>query len=94
MSILFKELVNVEAIESNPLKEIEKKSVEKKIRKVLTREERIKIDKFLREEGYTFWRYTQIFFHSGARESELMRIRKEDVFLNEQYYIATINIIV
>ncbi|HUZ59147.1 MAG TPA: hypothetical protein VMU83_10225 [Hanamia sp.] len=90
LSILFKELLNVEAIEGNPVRDIEKKTTIKTMREVLTQEERKKINKYLMENYFNFWRFLQIFFHSGARETELMKLKKEKVFINDQYYIVTV----
>lgn len=90
LSMLFKELLNVEAIEINPVRNIEKKVTINIMREVLTKEERKKVNNHLRKNYFTFWRFLQIFFHSGARETELLKIKKEKVFLNEQYFIVTV----
>jgi integrase len=87
MSILFKELVKREAIEHNPIDEfLELRKITKKIREMLSKEQRIIVDKYLRENQYSFWRYLQIFFHSGAREIELMQLQKFNIDLIQQRY--------
>jgi integrase len=89
ISILFRELVRREAIEFNPVNEfIERRKTIKKIREVLTYQQRIVLDKYLKENYYTFWRYLQIFFHSCARCTELFRIQKFHVDLEQQQYKA------
>jgi len=83
---IYKELVRLQAVDNNPLHDIDKMKETKNIRLTLTQEERIKIDKYLREKRYTFWRFMHIFFHSGGRETELMALKKEDVNLEKQQY--------
>lgn len=78
---LFKELVEMEAVDINPVRDISELKVIPKKKEILTRDERTRIDKQLKEKSYPFWRFVQIFYHSGARETELMKIRKEDVDL-------------
>lgn len=88
--MLFKELVIVEAVEQNPVTDIPKEKVLQKMRLTLTDQERSKIDEHLRATNYRFWLYTQIFFHSGGRETELMALKIKDVDLQGQRYLATI----
>lgn len=90
LGMLFKELKKIETIEESPIKEIDKKIVVSKIRTVLTKDERLIVNDHLKTNYYSFWRFLQIFFYSGARESELMRVRKEDINLTKQYFIITI----
>jgi site-specific recombinase XerC len=90
LGILFTELMEYIDLEYNPAYAIKRQKTIKRIRKTLTREERKKIDKKLKETNYYFWRFMQIFFHSGARESELLMISKLDVDLEGQRYKATI----
>lgn len=86
ISILFKELLDPEAVDHNPLRDLAKKKTIKTIRTTLTQKERKKIDNFLRENHYYRWRFMHIFFHAGGRESEILKIRKSDVDLENQRY--------
>jgi len=81
LMMLFSELMDLETIEVNPVKEIKKLKTIKKMRTILTPDERNRIDVNLKKDTntYTFWRFLHIFFHSGCRETEMMRIRKQDV---------------
>jgi integrase len=90
LSMLFKELVELEAIEQNPVTDISKRKEVKNIRETLTEKQRQEVDTHLREHHYTFWRFVHIFFHSGARESELMRLRGRDVNLDDQTFKVTV----
>lgn len=90
LSILFKELLNIETVEFNPVKEIPKKSVITKLREVLTMEQRKKVDVFLKKNYYTFWRFLHIFYHSGSREVELTKLTKDKVRIDEQYFVVTV----
>ena len=90
LSSLFAELCELEAIESNPIRDIAKKQTTKNIRRTLVPEERKKVDDFIKTNYYTFWRFIQIFFHSGSRTTELLRIKFEDVDLSTQHFKITI----
>lgn len=85
--MLFKELEELEATDIDPVSKISKKKTETKLRELLTDDERILIDKHLnKKKTYTFWRFLQIFFHSGARETELLKIQAKDVNLDKQRF--------
>jgi integrase len=86
LMMLFKEIMEFEAIDENPVRDIQKMKVTKKIRQTLSLDKRIKIDQYLKEKSYPFWRFMHIFFHSGARESELINVRKQDVDLANQQF--------
>ena len=83
---VFKPLVALEVIEMNPMTDIEQLTETQNIREVLTLEDRQRIDAHLHKNHYNFWRFIQIFFHSGARETELMQVRVSDVDLVKQQY--------
>jgi integrase len=86
LMMLFTELVELEAVESNPVREIRKQKVLQKQRILLTQEERTLINAELQKHHYEFWRFLIIFFHSGGREAELLRLRYEDIDLVNQRY--------
>lgn len=81
---LFKQLRRMEAVEINPMHDIDVIKVTRKIRKTLTKEQRIAIDKKMKAERYNFWRAIQLFFHSGARETEFMQVQAKHVDLVNQ----------
>lgn len=81
---LYNELIEMEAVEVNPLRDIRKEKVTKNTRVTLTVEQRKQINEHLYENHYTLWRCVQIFFASGAREIEIMRVQKKHVNLGEQ----------
>jgi integrase len=87
---LFKILVKFEALEFNPVDEnIEKAIIIKKVRRILTADERKKVREKLAEEP-DFRRLFLIFFHSGGRLTELCTIKKEDTNIDKQEYKAVI----
>ncbi|MEP7376548.1 MAG: site-specific integrase [Chitinophagaceae bacterium] len=86
LMILYSELCELEAVESNPVRDIKKKKVVKHIRQVLTPEERVKVNQHLQNNYPEFHRFLHIFFHSGARISELLRLKESDVELASQRY--------
>lgn len=77
LSMIFKELIEAEAIEHNPTRDIASKKKTTKLRAVLTPDEQKKIDG-LKETNYEFWRYIRIFFRSGSRTTELLSLKKGD----------------
>lgn len=90
LQILFNELQEVEATDVDPVSKIKKMKMVKKIRTVLTMEERVVVNGFLKTKYHSFWRFMQVFFHSGARISELLRVKVGDVDLKGQRFKATI----
>lgn len=87
---LFKELVSCEAIDSNPVTDIERMKMVKKIREVLTDKQRTDKLPLLKKQFPEFYRFIQIFFHSGARRTELMRLQVKDVDLVRQVFKVTV----
>ncbi|HTE24940.1 tyrosine-type recombinase/integrase [Flavitalea sp.] len=90
LMIVFSELIEMEATEIDPVAKIKKQKTVKRIRERLSLEDRSRVNEYLKESHYSFWRFMHIFFHSGARETELMLIRKQDVDLLNQRYKMTI----
>jgi site-specific recombinase XerC len=86
LSIVISDLVEKRMVFHNPIKDIRKKKTVKKIRETMEVEELNKIFKILKSDYYTFFRYGMIFFHSGARSSELFRVQKKDVNLEKREY--------
>jgi integrase len=90
LMILFDQLEEVEATEVDPVTKIKKRKTIKRSRPVLSKLECNRVDAYLFYFFYTFWRFTHIFFHSGARVAEMMRVKKEDLDLANQLYRVTI----
>ena len=86
LSALFGELIELETIETNPVENIRVLKTTKKIRQTLSKEQRKSINNYLIANHYAFWRYMQIFFHSGARSSELFKMKTQDVNLHRQTF--------
>ncbi|WP_027384947.1 tyrosine-type recombinase/integrase [Epilithonimonas caeni] len=87
---LFRELIQYGCIDHNPVRDITKKIEATKIRKVLTKKNVNIILKYLQGNHYEFYRYTQIFFLSGARSAELLRVQRKHVDLENQEYVVLI----
>ena len=83
---LFKELVELEAIDYNPVRDISTMKETRQIREVLTDQEREKVNAHLKVNHFYFWRFIQIFFRSGARETEMVGIKFTDVDLPGQRF--------
>jgi integrase len=86
LMIIFNELVELQAISVNPVLVLKKQKTVRRIRETLNKEERKLISEHLHQNHYSFWRFMQIFFHSGARVSELMFVKKKDVNLINQKF--------
>lgn len=86
LMILFSELCELEVVNSNPLRDIKKKKVVKHIRQVLTNEERVLVNDHLEKNYPEFHRFLHIFFHSGARISELLRVNETDIDISNQRF--------
>lgn len=78
---IYKELFKMEAVDSNPLSLIERVRATKKARVMPTLKERKKVNTIIKKTNYNLWRAVQLFFHSGARESEFLRLQAMDVNL-------------
>ncbi len=90
LMILFKELIELEIIEFNPVRDLSKKKYVQRIRKLPTIEDRQTINSYLQNYHYQFWLFMQIFFHSGARLTELIKIKRRDLDLKEQHFLITV----
>ncbi|WP_183148039.1 hypothetical protein [Chryseobacterium nematophagum] len=87
---IFKELVERGCIDHNPVRDISKRKTISKIRELISEEKLFYIDRFLQNEHYNFFRYKEIFYRSASRSSELFRLQKKHVFLEQQEYIIQI----
>jgi len=86
LQALFKELAQYGCCDINPVDNVVKKAEEIKMRDVLTKEQMYCVHKFLKEKCYTFYRYGKIFFYSAGRTTELFKVKKCDVDLENQEY--------
>lgn len=86
LSMLYKELVEQEAVAGNPIRDISKKVAVHKIKVVLTKDEEIRIDQHLKEVFPEFGMFIHLFFHSGGRKTELRQLKPSMVNLEKQTY--------
>ena len=84
LSILFGQLIQQQAIEFNPVRDIKKHKTVKQLREILTPEECQAIDAFTKKFDENLWRFIHIFFHSGSRTTEILRVQREHVNLQKQ----------
>lgn len=84
--MLFKKLMLMEAVETNPVKEIPKEPVVTKMKRVLSLDERKIINEYLLKIDPVFHRFVHIFFHSGCRRTELCGLKVSDVDLRSQAF--------
>jgi integrase len=84
--MFFKILLREDAIEYNPVLSIEKQVPLKKLRNLLTDDERKKINDHFKSTDIYFYRFIHCFFHSGARPVELLRLKKEQIDLSNCTY--------
>jgi integrase len=88
--MLFKELVELEAVNGNPVRDISKKPVTKKIKAVLSDEQRKKVNEHLLNVFPKFYSFVHLFFHSGGRKTELLKLKPPMVDLVNQKYRCVI----
>lgn len=86
LMMLFKKLLEEDAVETNPVKDIFKQKSTFKIQNTLSLEERLIIDNYLKTMNPDFRRFVHIFFHSGSRKTELCRLKVKDVNLEKQVF--------
>lgn len=84
LSILFGQLLQHQAVEFNPVRDIKKKKTIKNIRPVLSPEECARVDQFTKAYDERLWRFVHIFFHSGSRTTEILKVKGEHVDLKRQ----------
>ena len=91
LSMVWTELVQVEAVDSNIIRDIRpQKGAVKKKRQTLTLEERRIINAFLHKHYRRFWIFLQCFFHAGGRITELMRLQGKHVDLKRQTMLVLV----
>lgn len=85
---LFKELGQYGCVQFNYVRDISKREENAKVRKILNPEKFELVFKHLKENHPEFFRYAAIFHYSGARSSELMRLKRYDVdFENKEFRV-------
>jgi integrase len=90
LMILFSILTELEMVNTNFVRDVKRKKTVKKIRQILTPAERVIVDNHLKVNHPEFHRFLHIFFHSGARISELIRLKVQEVDLSNQRFKVTI----
>ena len=86
LSILWNELVEKRVVNHNPVRDIRRRKITRKIRKVMDIDQLNTILQILKRDHYNFYRFTVIFFYSGGRIAEFMRLQAKDVNLDDQEY--------
>lgn len=88
--MLFSELTELEATEFNPVRDIRKKKITIRLRTILEPEERIKINDHLKINAPRLHNFAHIFFHSGARLTEITKVKGHNVDLKKQRFKVVI----
>jgi integrase len=83
---LFSLLMMWEAVEYNPVRDIAKKDTPDVLREILSPADRMRVDTHLKSHHRRFWLFVHIFFHSGAREKELLQLKMADIDLSGQCF--------
>jgi integrase len=90
LNMLYNELVEQEAVAGNPIRDISKRATIQKIKKVLTLDERARINDHLSKTFPRFLMFVHLFFHSGGRKTELFQLKPAAVDLEGQVYKCVI----
>ncbi len=85
LSRVFRELIEMELIDANPVRDIAKAKETFRMRETLTADEIGRISE-LKNSMASFYRYLVIFFYSGCRTTELFRLKVENVNLAKQEF--------
>jgi integrase len=88
--MLFEQLDELEMVDHNPVKELKKKKEIIKLRKTLTNDERVRVREYLQKYQPHFYRFIQIFFHSGSRRTELLSLKVKDVNLETGEFVTLV----
>ncbi len=75
LMIIYNELIELEVIETNPLKDLSKKKSIQKIRKLPTKEDRQLISEYLHKHQYRFWLFMQMDFGPLRLRSLFLTLR-------------------
>ncbi|MGC4058191.1 MAG: site-specific integrase [Chitinophagaceae bacterium] len=86
LSMLWAVLEEYDAVEYNAIEGIKKLPTLQRLRKVLSKSDRIRINDHLKENHYRFWLLVNIFFHAGARRTEICALQAKDINLADQTY--------
>jgi len=86
MQMVFKQLILADAIEYNHIDSLPLKKTVKKLNVTFSPEQVEVIKNHLIVKNYNFYRYMQIFFHSGCRSTELFNVKKSDVVLHQEQF--------
>lgn len=89
LSILYRYMSRHEIVDYNFIKDIENMRDIKKQRIVVTESDRAKLQT-LKKTQYNFFRFITVFFYSGARISELLKVKVKDVDLSKMEFKVTI----
>lgn len=81
LMMLFDALEEMEIVDFDPVKTLKKKKEDIKQRDTLSASERELVKAHLLEHYPDFYRFVQIFFHSGGRRTELLALKVKDVNL-------------
>lgn len=80
-----------EVLEINPVSTVRKKDELRKIKITLTAAERLEVDHHLRKKKQKEFRlYSRLFYHTGARSTELLKVKGRHVDLINQQVKCTI----
>jgi len=90
ISSLFNYLFKAGYISENPVKAVPKLKHTRKDKELQNKEETEKVLTHLRAKYYTFYRFAMIFWKSGTRITELMRVKLNDVDLQKKGFWATV----
>lgn len=90
LSSLFTDLVDEGCLKVNPCTGIKTKKHIVEKREVFTIKELQRIDNHIKKNHSHFYNYFQIFFMSGCRTTELLALKKTDVFIDKSEFIITL----
>lgn len=90
LQIIYKKLRSYEVVDTNIITDIDKRKAIRNLRETLTPEERQRIAEYLQPRFPEFLDFCILYFHSGGRLIELLRMSTNDVDLEKRRYKSLI----
>jgi integrase len=89
--IIYKVLMNFEIVDVNLVSFVSKKQILQKLQSIIPNHVLDQILEYFYMHNYPYYRYIKIFYHSGARTTELFDLKAKDVSLTQREFKIIIN---
>ncbi|MEJ7611344.1 MAG: hypothetical protein WKF88_09230 [Ferruginibacter sp.] len=90
LMMLFDQLIEMEAIENDPISKIKKQKEIRKYKVTLTADQRLEVDNHFKSADPYYRRFMHIFFSSSSRVMEMIQLKPTDVNLEKGSFKITV----